>query len=63
MEAVMIAGVAVVAVGGVYAGLDLLNDLGVRIEKRRPEVAGRSVSRRCLFTAQGGVKKMAGMHV
>ena len=34
MEAIMIAGVAVVAAGGWYSALDLLADMGIRIRKR-----------------------------
>jgi hypothetical protein len=62
MEAVMIAGLAVVAIGGYYSVLDLLEDVGIRI--KGPRKAGESTpSGRAVLSAQGVVKKMAGMNV
>lgn len=63
MEAVMIAGLAVVAVGGFYSMLDLLGDLGIRIGRRQPEREKSPLSRRSVVPAQGRVKEMAGMNV
>ena len=61
MEAVMIAGLAVVATGGYYFVLDLLVDMGIRVKE--PEAGSSPLSGRVSLTAQGRVKKMAGMNV
>jgi hypothetical protein len=63
MEAVTIAGIAVVAVGGFYSAVDFLNDLGILVKKPRVEAKVSSFFRRCELPAQKRVKKMAGMHV
>lgn len=63
MEAVMIAGLAVVATGGYYFVLDLLGDMGIRVKGPRPEAGSSPLSGRVSLTAQGRVKKMAGMNV
>lgn len=63
MEAVMIAGIAVVAVGGWYSVLDLLADMGIKFRKRS---AGAIKSGYCLqdrFPAQRRIKQMAGMNI
>lgn len=63
MEAVMIAGVTVVAVGGWYSVLDLLADTGFKFRKRS---AGISKNGYCLqdrFPAQRRIKQMAGMNI
>lgn len=63
MEAIMIGGLAVLAVGGYYSFIDFLNDVGVRgrgvvaAEKKLP------VSRSYGVATQTGIKKMAGMHI
>lgn len=64
MEAIMIAGVAVVAVGGWYSALDLLADMGVRIGKRCG-VDGKSsgLSRSLSVPPERGIKQMAGMNI
>jgi hypothetical protein len=64
MEAIMIAGVAVVAVGGWYSALDLLADMGIRIGKRGG-ADGRDnlFSRSCGVLAQRRVKQVAGMNI
>lgn len=63
MEAITIAGLAVVAMGGYYTLIDFMNDLG--LSGRRVEAAARKlpVSRRYVVAPQPGIKKMAGMHV
>lgn len=63
MEAIMVGGLAVLAVGGYYSVVDFMNDLGIRREGTR--VAGeKSVRCRCYLVApQTGIKKMAGMHI
>ena len=62
MEAIMIGGLAVVAVGGFYAMADLLDDLGVC--SRRPKRVEPSGARfRGAVATQGRIKQMAGMHV
>lgn len=64
MEAIMIAGIAVVAVGGWYSVLDLLADSGLRFEKRN-RVDGKTGSFSCHGTIplQRRVKQMAGMNI
>ena len=64
MEAIMIAGVAVVAVSGWYSALDLLSDTGIRLGKRSG--AGgkvREVSRSGGIPAERRVKQMAWVNV
>ena len=61
MEAIMIAGVAVVAVSGWYSALDLLADMGVRIGRRSR--VGVKLSGSCRIPAQRRVKQMAGMNI
>lgn len=63
MEAIMIGGLAVLAVGGYYSAIDLLNDLGIR--GRGVETAAKKspVSRYYSVSPQTGIKKMAGMHI
>jgi hypothetical protein len=63
MEAITIAGVAVLAVGGYYAAVDFLNDLGLRGKRVEAQALRVSVSRRSVVTPQTGIKKMAGMHI
>ncbi len=64
MEAVMIAGIAVVAVGGWYSVLDLLADIGIRIGKdSRSEVKSNSFSHTCHIPAQRRIKQMAGVNI
>lgn len=64
MEAIMIAGVAVVAVSGWYSAFDLLSDTGIRIGKRSgADVKGRGVSRSGRIPAERGVKQMAWVNV
>jgi len=64
MEAIMIAGLAVVAVGGWYSAVDMLADFGIRIE-RRSEAGSKSAG----FSGSGGipaqrrVKQMAGVNI
>lgn len=64
MEAIMIAGVAVVAVGGWYSALDLLADMGIRSRKRR-EIGMKSCGfpRTGRLPAQRGIKQMAGVNI
>jgi len=64
MEAIMIAGVAVVAIGGWYSALDLLGDMGIRIRNRRG--GGRKIrylSRPCRIPVQRRIKQMAGVNI
>jgi len=63
MEAVTIAGLAVLAVGGYFSVIDFMNDLGIR--RKSVEVAAQKlyVSRRYAVAPQTGIKKMAGMHI
>lgn len=63
MEAVMIAGVAVVAVGGWYSALDLLADLGISFGKRSSGSIKSGYNLQDRFPAQRGIKQMAGMNV
>lgn len=64
MEAIMIAGIAVVVVGGWYSVADLLADCGIRIRKQiRVERKSGSFFRDCTVPAQGRVKQMAGVNI
>jgi hypothetical protein len=63
MEAIMIGGLAVLLVGGYYSTVDFLNDLGVKQIRRPSRTRSSAVSRYNTVTVQGGVKKMAGMHI
>ncbi|BCS55711.1 hypothetical protein [Geobacter sp. SVR] len=63
MEAVTIAGLAVVAVGGFYSLKDMLSDLGIRIDLARLEKSAAKCTRRSLSVPQRRIEKMAGMHV
>ena len=64
MEAIMIAGVAVVTVGGWYSTVDMLADLGIRIGKKSgADVKKRSFSNSCHVPMQRGVKQMAGVNI
>lgn len=62
MEAIMIGGFAVAVIGGYYATVDFLNDLGFK--KASNITTKKSVtSNRYRITPQSGIEKMAGMHV
>jgi hypothetical protein len=61
MEAVMIAGVAVVVVGGWYSALDLLADMGIKLKKPGSIKSGYSVLNS--FPSQRRIKQMAGMNI
>ncbi len=61
MEAIMIAGLAVVVVGGWYSFVDLLTDLGITLKKRRVDVCAFSCRWSC--SGQRRVKQMAGMNI
>jgi hypothetical protein len=63
MEAVTIAGIAVVVFGGFYSALDFLEDIGVCVKRRGAESRTVSFCRRSHLPSQRRVKKMAGMHV
>ena len=63
MEAITIAGLAVVAVGGYYSVIDFMNDLGISGRRVQAETKKLPVSQRTIFAQQTGIKKMTGMHV
>lgn len=64
MEAIVIAGVAVVAVGGWYSLLDLLSDAGIRVRKSsRRDRKSSGWCRDSSIAAQRSVKQMAGVNV
>lgn len=64
MEAIMIAGIAVVAVSGWYSAVDMLADMRIRVGSR----SGGSFRNGC-FSSGGGspvqrrVKQMAGVNI
>jgi hypothetical protein len=63
MEAIVVAGLAAVAVGGYYSCIDFMDDLGLF---RKGVVAAKKklpVSRRYSVILQPGIKKMAGMNI
>lgn len=64
MEAIMIVGVAVVAVSGWYSALDLLADMGIRFRKR--SMADGKIGRfpnSYHVSSQQRVKQMAGVNI
>lgn len=64
MEAIMIASVAVVAVGGWYSAVDLLSDLGIRIGKRNEAgMKNRCGVRPGRIPVQQRIKQMAGVNI
>lgn len=65
MDAIMIAGVAVVAIGGWYSALDLLGDIGVRIRRMRKSGTSSSgcFNRSWSLPAQRRVKQMAWVNI
>jgi hypothetical protein len=63
MEAIMIGGLAVLAVGGYYTLIDAMNDLGLCKRTVRVTTKKLSVTRNCIITPQTGIKKMAGMNI
>jgi len=63
MEAVTIAGVAVVIVGGIYSFLDLLADLGIQVSTSKSTGNNSPVFGSCLLASQRRVKKVAGVNI
>lgn len=59
----MIAGLAVVLVGGFYSLRDLLDDMGLRAKKYRRGSGNSTLVGKDVLTTQGRVKEMAGMNV
>lgn len=62
MEAIMIAGVAVVAVGGYYSALDFMANLGIRLKRTRTKSRKTTEYCSCIIASQRRIKKVAGMH-
>lgn len=64
MEAIMIAGIAVVAVSGWYSALDVLADMGIRVGRKSVSGAKNScLPHSCRIPVQRRVKQMAGMNI
>lgn len=64
MEAVMIAGIAVVAVSGWYSVLDMLADMGIRVGRRSGSGEKSSCfSHSCRIPVQRRVKQMAWVNI
>jgi len=64
MEAIMIAGIAIVAVSGWYSAVDLLADMGIRVRKqKRADMKSREFSHSCCILAQRRIKQMAGVNI
>lgn len=63
MEAIMIAGVAVVAVSGWYSALDMLADMGIRIKRQSRVGTKNSGFSRTSQIAQRCIKQMAGVNI
>ncbi len=63
MEAVTIAGAAVVVVGGIYSFLDLLADLGIQVSTSKTSGKSSPVFGSCLHASQRRVKKVAGVNI
>ncbi len=63
MEAIIIAGLAVVAVGGYFTVLDFMADLGIDLRKHKLD-RNQSLSMGSRVNSnQPRIKKMAGMHI
>ena len=63
MEAITIAGLAVVVVGGYFAVLDFMADLGITVRKQRhARNESFSIGNR-ICSNQPRIKKMAGVHI
>ena len=63
MEAITIGGLAVLAVGGYYSLIDLINDMGLGAKRIEAGKKVSPVSRSYFSAPQTGIKKMAGMHI
>jgi hypothetical protein len=63
MEAVTIAGLAVVAVGGYFSVQDFLNEAGITGRVKRFREKASLVSGRGNVAPQSRIKKVAGMYV
>jgi hypothetical protein len=63
MEAVTIAGLAALAVGGYFSVIDFMTDLGIRRKNVEVAVQKLNVTRRYAVAPQSGIKKMAGMNI
>lgn len=63
MEAVTLAGIAVVAVGGYYSAVDFLTGLGIRSYRTKLETRNSQLFSKRIFTPQRRIKKVAGMHI
>lgn len=63
MEAVTIAGIAVVAVGGYYSVIDFMNDFGLLMNKSRPWAKLAACFRNRVLTSQRRVQKMTRMYI
>ena len=63
MEAITIAGVAVVAVGGYYSVLDLLADLGIQAGTARSANRNSAHFGKSVLTSQRRIKKVAGVNI
>lgn len=63
MEAITIAGLAVLAAGGYYSIIDFLNDLGMCGKGIGSETGKSATSQHSIGTHQAGIKKMTGMYI
>jgi len=63
MEAITIAGLAVVAVGGYFTVLDFMADLGINVRKQRQYQDQSFTMGNRICSNQPRIKKMAGMHI
>lgn len=62
MEAITVAGLMVVAVGGYYTLKDTLKDMGIQLSN--PQRILKCCSLKLIFiTPQTKIKKVAGMHI
>ncbi len=63
MEAITIAGVAVVAVGGYFTVLDFMADLGINVRKQKHDRNQSLSMGNRICPNQPRIKKMAGVHI
>jgi hypothetical protein len=63
MEAVTIAGLAVIAIGGYFSLADLINEIGLLARPGKSGIKRSAAWGRDIVTPESRVKKMAGMNI
>lgn len=65
MEAIMLVGVAVVGVGGWFSFIDLLQDMGINIQKSRKIIVKSQIYRAsaAISLQQCSIKQVSGVNI